>query len=326
MFRRLVRTDTFVELILILTCLGITALLAIVRENQGVILNLYFLPVTLAGFAMGCYRGGVLALLCALLASVVVAFDVAKFSAVLSTSAPILALALWAASLGLASLMIGTLSDDRKNKMEELHEAYVGVAEVLAQYLQGANPQLKSRSIRAADLGRKVAVRMQFSPTEVDDVCVATLLYDLGNIEITTRVMRRAIDTLGGEMRAFQPNTFQGIDLMLSLGSVLRGAVPLLLSQNRAISPPAPAGRASCTLPLGAEIIRTVRAYCEIIAGDQDGLTPAEAIQRLCSNSAPGHDPKVLEALEAVVTAGSRHATQVRFAESMTILEPVAPN
>ena len=80
-------------------------------------------------------------------------------------------------------------------KMEELHEAYVGVVEVLSQYLQSAHPRLKAQSGRVAELSQAMAVALRLSPKEIDDIRVASLLYHVGSIEITTKVIRRAGET-----------------------------------------------------------------------------------------------------------------------------------
>jgi response regulator RpfG family c-di-GMP phosphodiesterase len=115
-----------------------------------------------------------------------------------------------------------------------------------------------------AELSQKTAVRLKLSPREVDDIRVGALLYDVGNIEITTRVIRRAMDTLDADSSKAEPHTIQGTDLMLSLGSVLNGAVPLLLSQQE--------GRGegddgASDASLGARIIRAVRAYDALTDG-----------------------------------------------------------
>ena len=249
------------EVMIIVLTMGITVLLYRMQVYRMVILNLYFLPVTLSGFFLGRYRAGVIAVLCVLGASIVTAMSLSD-----AAGTPLLtafAVAVWASVLGLTALLTGTLSDERTGQLEELHDAYVGVVEVLSQYLQGAHPRLKARSIRVAELSHNVAARLKFSPREIDDIRVAALLYDVGNIEITSRVIRRAIDTLDSDTGKQESQTIQGMDLMLSLASVLNGAVPLLLNQQD--------GHDGCqddssNAPLGARIISAV-------CGRYDGLT-----------------------------------------------------
>jgi hypothetical protein len=300
--RGFLKSSTFVEILLSLICLALMFMLHTMPGGKMAILNLFFLPVALAGFVLGRYRAGALALFCALGASIVASMNLADFTLAISIPVAVSSLAIWGAVLGLSAIIIGSIGDDRKRALGELHEAYVGVVEVLSRYLQGANPRLKARSTRMAELAQQVAVRMRLSPSDVDDIRVASLLHDIGHVEITTRVMRRAIDTLEGEPAPSQPSTFRGLDLMLSLGSVLRGAIPLLLCQNQAGSSATTSGAASASVPLGADIIRATRAYCDLVNSDSDksGPAPAEAIRSLrCCNST-AYNPRVLDVLESI--------------------------
>lgn len=301
--REFVKSTAFVEISLSLVCVGLMVMLFVMPGCKMAILNLFFLPIALAGFALGRYRAGILALFCALGTSIVASLGLADFTWAISTPVAVLSLAVWAAVLGLAAIMIGTLGDDRKRALDDLHDAYVGVVEVLSQYLQGANPRLRARSIRMAELAQDVGRRMHLSPGDIDDIRVASLLYDIGRVEITTRVMRRAIDTLEGEMAPAQPSTFRGLDLMLSLGSVLRGAIPLLLCQNQGASTATVAGAPPAKIPLGAEIIRATRAYCDMVGDDDDeaGPSPAEVIRSLRRGGAFTYNARVLDVLESVV-------------------------
>ena len=131
-----------------------------------VVLNLFYLPVVLAGFCLGRYRAGVLALFSVVGVLVVATLDLGAFNSPGSPLAIGLSLLVWAAVLGLTTLLVGTLSDERSAKLVELHEAYVGVVEVLSRYLQSANPQLKARSQRIAELCQRVATEMRLSPRE----------------------------------------------------------------------------------------------------------------------------------------------------------------
>jgi hypothetical protein len=291
----------FVEILLSLVCLALMFMLNIIPGGKMAILNLFFLPVALAGFALGRYRAGALALFCALGTSIVASMNLGDFTLATSVPVAVASLAIWAAVLGLAAILIGSIGDDRKRALGELHEAYVGVVEVLSQYLQGANPRLKERSTRMAELAQQVAVRMRLSAGDIDDIRVASLLYDIGHVEITTKVMRRAIDTLEGDAVSTQPSTFHGLDLMMSLGSVLRGAIPLLLCQNQTGSM-AMTADASVKIPLGAEIIRATRAYCHLIESnvDKSGPTHAEAIRSLRNSGATEYNSRVLDVLESI--------------------------
>jgi hypothetical protein len=299
--------ERMLETMLVFITAGLACLLHYTTGMKLVVLNLFYLPVVLAGFFLGRYRAGVLALLSVISATIVVAADLAGFATLTTPIMIALAVTLWGASLGLTSILVGTLCDERDAKALEAHEAHVGVVEVLARYLQSANPNLQHRALHVAQLSARVAERMRLSSKEIDDIRVAALLIDMENVEITARVIRKAVDELEDETRIEQ-RTFNGTELVRSLGSALRGAFPLLLVQSsiNADEPPA-------DIPFGARIIRTVRGYVGLVDGRRDGggQSPTEAIDELRCDLEADYHPAVLHALAAVVQS----AEQERVAE-----------
>ncbi|HXY37741.1 MAG TPA: HD domain-containing phosphohydrolase [Planctomycetaceae bacterium] len=297
------------EVILVLTTLVLTCVLYQTVGYKIIVLNLFYPPVILAAFFLGRYRAGVLAFFSVLSASIVLSFNLGEFAAYDSPLVVALSVLVWGGVLGLAALLCGTLSDDLASRMTELHEAHVGVVEVLSHYLQSAHPSLKDHSHRVASICRELAEQLKLGQKEVDDIRVAALLCDMENIEITARVIRKAIGDLGDEPKPGGQHTFHGTELVQSLGPVLLGAFPLVLNQSesgqhRALGE----GSSIAQVPLGARIIRTVRAYDALIHSKWGlpGTTPAEAIKELWRDVEAEHDPMILHALERVVTRGSQ--------------------
>jgi len=323
-----IKERTVFEIALILACIGLTCLLCSAQDYQTVVLNLFFLPVVLGAYFLGRYHGGMLALFCAISAFLVSVFNLAGAANDAFPLVIALSVTVWAAALGLTALLVGSLSDQRAAKVRELHEAYVGVAEVLSQYLQSAHPRLKAWSIRVAELSQAVAAAMKLTPRQIDDIRVAALLYDLGNLEVAAKVIRRAAGAFeGGEGKSHQ-STIPKADRMASLGSVLSGAVPLLLRQGEAATAPAQqAGPPTKTdAPLGSKIIRAARAYLALAEGPTGGprVDRAEILQRLRADDRETHDPAVLQALDKVV-ARSKHIRGSLFAIPSTSLEIPLP-
>jgi K+-sensing histidine kinase KdpD len=310
------RNERVLEIMLVVITLGLACLLYSSSGAKLMILNLFFLPVVLAGFYLGRYRAGVLALLAVVAASIVVVSDMSSFIVRANPLVIGIALTLWGATLGLTSLLVGTLCDERDSKALEAHEAHVGVVEVLARYLQSANPQLQNRALRVAKLAENVARKMRLSTKEIDDLRVAALLMDMENIEITAKVIRKAVDEL--EDAKCEQRTFNGTELVQSLGATLKGAFPLLLSQQC----PADRGGDSGPVPFGARIIHTVRSYVQLTetSWNGSGLTPDDALDELRCDLESEYHPAVLHALDQVVSqraeGGSRTATTGELLET----------
>jgi K+-sensing histidine kinase KdpD len=286
------------EIMLVLVTAAISCLLYHTEAMKIVVLNLFFLPIVLAGFFLGRYRAGVLALLAVVTATIVICMDFNGFGTMNSPVAIALCVTLWGSVLGLTALLVGTLCDDRDARRVEAHEAQVGVVEVLARYLQSANPGLETRAKRVAALSEQVAKKMRLSAKEIDDIRVAALLMDMENIEITARVIKKAVGALEDDSQLKQ-RTFHGTELVQSLGMVLTGAFPLLLNTSEDA-----AAAEGHSVPFGSRIIRTVRAY-ESMESDpwQHGdKTPEAFIDELQSGIDVDHHPAVLHALRLVVT------------------------
>jgi response regulator RpfG family c-di-GMP phosphodiesterase len=259
---------------------------------------------------LGRYRAGILAVLCVVCATTITALDLNNFAAFSSPLAIGLALTIWGAILALTAILVGTLSDERAEKIEELHEAYVGVVEVLSQYLTDADPKLNERSALGSRLAQEVADRMKLSSREIDDIRVATLLQDMESFEVTAKVIQRAIGSMSREGE--RQHTFHGSDLAQSLGQVLRGALPLLVEQDR-FSETAEQDEgipAFHEAPIGVHVIRTVRRYATLVCERPGRLSPLEAISILKTDFEDEHHPAVLHALEQVVLNASDEGEQ----------------
>jgi hypothetical protein len=308
---RLTKDRRVFEIMLIVVVLGMVTLFGHLGPHKMVLLHLFFVPIILSGYFLGRGSAGVLALFSVLSVTIVTTLLDAGLGTFNSPLMVALALTIWGAVLGLAAILVGTLCDERAGLVKELHTAYVGVVEVLSKYLQGGNPRVKTRSARVAELSQMVAESLRLPPKQVDDIRVAALLFELGNVEVTTQVISRAFDTLDENN---QPHTFRGTELVHSLGSVLNSALPLLANQDDALrdylSREDPLRRGE--MPIGARIIRAVRAYYDATA-DQTDQTPEsheQVINTLREDVLAGYDPHVLDAL-ARITAPSETAEPV---------------
>lgn len=300
------KNDLPLELSLIIIIVGLACLMYQVPGVKMVVLNLFFLPVLLGAFFLGRYRAGVLALLSVVLVTIIAAQDFSQFAAFRSPLTSALAITIWGGVLGLATILAGTLSDERAAQTNELHDAYIGVIEVLSRYLHGDHPHLKDRPARIAKLSQQIGELLHLTPRELDELRVAALLQEMAHIEITARVLRKGVGDVGGANSRSIESTFKGADLVQSLGGVISGTLPLLRQFDDTIlnSEPTVSAEGSSTPPVGAQIIRTARTYDLLIFG-QNGAevqTPGKALQELNGGLHGNHQREVLQALEQIVS------------------------
>jgi hypothetical protein len=316
--KKLQNDRVFLELSLIGIALGLAVLVAVMSCQKIVVLNMFYLPVVLGGFFLGRYRAGLLAVLAVAAASVAISQDPRELATSESILVVGLSMLVWAAVLCLTAILVGSLSDEKNAKVRELHEAYVGVVEVLSKYLQSANPKLKDRATRVAELCQKVATELSLSPHLIDDIRVAALMLDLGKIEVTTRLVSRAVDTLESNPEPVEQHSFHGIDLVHSLGAVIKGAIPLLASQADTVFGMTPAGGEVPHLesPIGARIIRAARIYDSLTGGrsKRSEFEPEEALAELERDPLVVKDALLRGALRRAVLGSQPAARQLVLA------------
>ena len=299
--------EHFLEVFLTLIVIGCSGLLTSLPSAKVAVLNLYFLPIVLAGFFLGRYRAGALALLSAITAGMLISGDLQGFAASNSPVLVSLTLTVWAAVLGLTAIVVGTLKDDLVDKASEAREAQVGVVELLSRYLQSVNPQLENRSQRVARLCEQVALKLRLESREIDNIRVAAVLADMENVEITARIVRKAV----GELKSVgdQQRTVSGPELVRSLGEVLSGAFPLVAPSMSHVG-------VCDKAPFGSRIIQVVRAYCR--TQEETGDAPEYVIAELMTDVGATYHPAVLHALSEVV--GATAAAEDRRGRSLEVV------
>ena len=233
---------------------------------------------------------------------------------------------IWGAVLGLTTLLVGTLSDERSQKLADLHDAYLGIVEVLSSYLNSADKNLESRAARVSKLSCLVATKMKLTSEAIDEIRVAALLQEMENIEVTARVISKAFGDIGRRNRGvLQEHTFRGADLVESLASVVYRALPLLTNREDGMPSNSEdqSGRIRTGPPLGTKIIHTVRCYDSLVESSDEILdySPKKAIADLLADDDNEHHPAILAALEQCVLGEPGRRQEVRQSAEMTAVE-----
>jgi hypothetical protein len=295
-------SEKTLEVSLYLIVAAMATMLYFFAGYKLIVLVLFFLPVVLAGAYLGRHRGGILALIASLLTFAVAAIDLEAFGAGLSPLVIGFGLTLWGGTLGLTAIFVGTLSDERRVAFEELHDAHVGVVEVICQYLKSADPRLEHRTKRVVQLCELVADELRLKEKDKDELRIAAQLHGMDNIEVTARVIRRAVGTFHNAKHNDQ-HTFHGTDLMQSLGDVLAGALPLILGHTERLESALNSEETvtSQVTPLGACVIHAVVRFVELTHDPSTGMEDREAIKTLQADLDDQFHPTVLHALEHVL-------------------------
>jgi putative nucleotidyltransferase with HDIG domain len=256
----------------------------------------YFIPVLLAGFYLSARHAVFTAVLAAGLVTYVTLLDPFGSQAASGTAGanpgfwPLLT---WASFLVIAGALVGRLQEKNQAQVAQLREAYVGIIQILTKYLEAADIHTKSHSERVATLAGVLADRMELAPHEVQNVWTAALLHDIGKAEVV-QLIRKAASLEPHEKVKVDAHVELGAQLLLTTGSVLRDAVPLVLEHHR------PYQDGADGIPIGARIIAVADAYDAIVSDRpyRQGRSHWEAVQILEDAAGRQFDPAVVRALK----------------------------
>ncbi|OGP73758.1 MAG: hypothetical protein A2V86_01275 [Deltaproteobacteria bacterium RBG_16_49_23] len=273
-------------------------------EEKSIVLNFYYLPVLASGYFLG-RRLGVLTAVFSILVVVISSLffpnsffgnqDFLKSFAQISS---------WAGFLILASVAVGTLYEQNEHRIRDLKNAYIGILEILSKYLESTDRYTKGHSVRVSELAMEIGVAMELPRAEVENVRVAGLLHDIGKIEVSGDILRKAAALTTEERELIDEHTVKGAYLLSSVGSVLKEVVPIVVAHHKffidSIDKPE---KDIVGMPLGARIVAVADAF-DAMTSDRPyrkGMTPREAAEEIIKNSGKQFDPEVVDAFKHVI-------------------------
>jgi putative nucleotidyltransferase with HDIG domain len=292
--------EGIVVLSILISVIGITYAVA----EKIMMLNLFYLPVLVAGYYIG-KRASVLVAIFSVLAVVfftllnVEAYRMGRGVGYLASN-----LSGWAGFLMLTSYVVGMLYEQKQKKIDELREAYVGILEILVKYLESTDRYTKGHSERVSEHAMDIAIAMQLRRDEVENIRVAALLHDIGKVEISANLIGKAASLSQEEVIQVAQHTEKGARILNSVGSVLQEAIPIVLEHHRYFSHTnGPSSDMSTASSLGVRIVAVADAFDAMVTDRpyRKGMQPWQAMEELKRCSGEQFDPEVVDAFESTL-------------------------
>ena len=292
------------ERILIVIILMATFVGTYFIEEKSIVLNFFFLPVLSAGYFLGRRMGVLTAVFSILVVVISTLFLPHTFSKGQEFSNVLAQLLSWGGFLTLSSVAVGTLYEQNERRLQDLKKAYIGVLEILSKYLESTDRYTKGHSVRVSELAMETAIAMELPRPQVENIRVAGLLHDIGKIEISGEILRKAAELSSEERELMEEHTVKGAYLLSAVGSVLEDVVPIVISHHKYFMNGSESqGDETNKIPLGARVIAVVDAF-DAMTTDRPyrkGMPPWEALEEIVKNTGKQFDPEVVEAFKRVM-------------------------
>jgi putative nucleotidyltransferase with HDIG domain len=274
-------------------------------EEVSLILNFYYLPVLIASYFLGRRIGILVALLSILDVLICAMLFPQRFFGDRVLWHSIVRLSSWTGFLFLASVTVGTLYEQNEHRLEDLKKAYIGIIEILAKYLESTDRYTKGHSVRVAELSMETAIAMELPRTDVDNIRAAGLLHDIGKIEISGDVLRKAAQLTSEERELMDSHSVKGAYILASVGGVLKEVVPIVIAHHKYFMDTIESNNRDIQkVPLGARVVAVADAF-DAMTTDRPyrkGMQPWQALEEIVSKSGKQFDPEVVGAFKRVVS------------------------
>jgi putative nucleotidyltransferase with HDIG domain len=274
-------------------------------DEKSVVLNFYYLPVLFSAYFLG-RRMGVLTAIFSILAVLICVFLFPqRFFDRGGMLKGVTQLSSWGGFLILASITVGTLYERNEQRLQELRHAYVGILEILSKYLESTDRYTKGHSVRVSELAMEIAIAMELPRAEVENIRVAGLLHDIGKIEISGEILRKAAELSAEEKELVDSHTLKGAYILSAVGSVLKEVVPIVVAHHKYFVDTLDLqNEDKLKIPLGARIVAVADAF-DAMTTDRPyrkGMPPWEALNELVSKAGTQFDPQVVEAFKRIIS------------------------
>jgi HD-GYP domain-containing protein (c-di-GMP phosphodiesterase class II) len=135
---------------------------------------------------------------------------------------------------------------------------------------------------------------------------VAGLLHDIGKVEISGEILRKAAALSTEEKELIDSHAVKGAYLLTSVGSVLKEVVPIVVAHHKYFIDTLDENEKDTKkIPLASRIIAVADSF-DAMTTDRPyrkGKPPWEALDEIVSNAGKQFDPEVVAAFKQVVSS-----------------------
>jgi putative nucleotidyltransferase with HDIG domain len=173
--------------------------------------------------------------------------------------------------------------------MDELHNFFVNVIEILVMGIEALEPANKGHAVRVARLATSIGRQLKFNKKDYENLYYAALIHDIGKLKIE-------------EPKQLHP--ILGAEMVKSI-KLLEGTIPLIKYHHERIDGKGyPEGLKGDNIPIGANVLGIAEEFEERILSlrIKDRSSFQEMKKRFLSDACQRFNPKIVTAFEEVMS------------------------
>ena len=194
------------------------------------------------------------------------------------------------------------------------HDSRARIVDAFRLAVEGNQPVLAGSGERVAGMASAVAERLGVDARTQDDLYVAALLRDVGELGIDRKVLDTPGELTEEQREVVRRHPILGETILAALAFLGDAARIVRSHHERWDGTGYPDGLADAAIPLGARILSVADAFVALTSERpyRAALRPSEAIGLLIAARGRAFDPAVVDAFVALNTSGELGASAVR--------------
>lgn len=198
---------------------------------------------------------------------------------------------------GQAKLFLDLSRRERKAQYFSAIKVFSGLTEL-------RSPHLGAHSKRVAELARLLAIELECTPDEVNEIYIAGLLHDVGKIGLSDEALFSPVGNLSKELKTeLMSHSEKGQTLFAGLPDMESISTMIRHHHERFDGEGYPDGILNNVIPIGSRILAVAEDYDELQQGwlAAKKLTEDEALAFVLKSGETRYDPHVLAALKPAI-------------------------
>jgi putative nucleotidyltransferase with HDIG domain len=198
---------------------------------------------------------------------------------------------------------VTTRTAELQRERLKLERISIATLEALVNALEAKDPYLRGHSARVADLSATIAHELALSEEEIELVRVAGRLHDIGKIGTRENVMEKQGPLTPEEYDHIKQHVIIGSQILAPLSHLGNIIGAVRSHHERWDGSGYPDSLKGEDIPIGGRIIGAAEVYDALSTSRpyQEKLAPEQAVERMADLSGSVLDPRVYQALSAVV-------------------------
>ena len=286
-----------------------TALLGVMNillVNQKIVLYLFYLPVIMAAWTLGKRHAVSVAILAAVLVAAFAIYLPQSLDDSKSMSLLWAELSIWGGILVVTAYMVSTLRAWTEEAMRSLERAYSGVLAILSKFIETIDADTEAHCVRVAAWSVTIGREMNLSAEAIEELRIAALLHDVGKVNISVDILRKAAALSSDERHAIEEHTVRGASLVRPIGGMLGNIADIIEAHHENYDGSGYAGLQGEAIPPAARIIAVADVFDALLSDRpyRKSIGVFNALDNIVNGSGSRFDPDAVGALRSIINRG----------------------